>query len=579
MTRSRSTSKTRFLSTGKKTAKPGKRPLETAQDGVGVPEKRSKTGKTKGSFDNADPELTKVTTATTFGLEFEFVLAFHEDKLLEALNLYAIDASIVKNCDYDIQRELVKIEKGQSNRPYMCRDLWPSWLLNVPLDDETHAKQADRRTYQVSPTDGWIRRYRMEPLLVARTALGADRPVNVIGWMDNAISPTKPPSRDDPDPNKASFGRHDDNILLRSMVPDYNKWNLTNDYTLVPVRKSHLRERLCERGRELEFGGWDSYGLELITPIMSLHHKNAAFAQIGAYLSALNNQGQVDSMTSVWATTHVHIGFDKDTREELAFTFFQHVAFILLCYERIITRCFPRRSCGVEAPQANPIVSAHLTQPESDAAQEVNVVQADDEAVRSAEERYTGDEGVRSNHQYMQEYLAGDLGKESHEIGWNDMRDFVFSEQDNLADIIMHMQMPKEPSDYLGQRHRGYMVNWCNIYSIWTGEPSFKTIKPTLEFRQHPCSIDAGIIKHWILLLEAVMRLAAQLVQQQTRYASSLPLDTAMSYAERDASKYPNNGLPFGTVGAYVNRLLNLDESERRYWEGRYDEYKNDRPE
>jgi len=147
------------------------------------------------------------------------------------------------------------------------------------------------------------------------------------------------------------------------------------------------------------------------------------------------------------------------------------------------------------------------------------------------------------------------------------------------VELMRRMQMKQDGTDPDNdQRHRGYMVNWCNIYTIWTGKPGFKTFKPTLEFRQHPCVTSAGIIKHWVLLLQAVMVLAQKMMLQDTKYGSSEPLDQNTTFPEQEGSKYLNDGRPLETVRAYVTQLLGLSESEGLYWENRYDKYKNDRP-
>ena len=178
----------------------------------------------------------------------------------------------------------------------------------------------------------------------------------------------------------------------------------------------------------------------------------------------------------------------------------------------------------------------------------------------------------------MRGCLADKHKKAQSEIMWHDMRDAIFTEQDNMVQLMRWMQMPNNDRDSDGQRHRGYMVNWCNIYTIWTDITGFKNFKPTLEFLQHPCTTDAAEIKHWVLLLQAVMALARKIVLAGTQYGFSKPLDEDGTFAEREGSKYPSDGLPFGDVKAYVTQLLGLSDTEGLYWENRYEKFKNDRP-
>lgn len=175
------------------------------------------------------------------------------------------------------------------NRPYLGgQSLWPSWLLRVPDTDEAILNDAVRRTSQIEGDGKYIRRYIMEPLLVARQAL-ADAGLNnvqVIGWTDKGhtrkhclacASQTDVPL----DHYTTKFGDYGNGVLLRSMVLDYDKWTLTNDYTTVPVRRRVLASRLVERGLERDLDSWDSYGLELITRVMRLMSSSLLFVRLG----------------------------------------------------------------------------------------------------------------------------------------------------------------------------------------------------------------------------------------------------------------------------------------------------------
>lgn len=181
----------------------------------------------------------------------------------------------------------------------------------------------------------------------------------------------------------------------------------------------------------------------------------------------------------------------------------------------------------------------------------------------------------------MQEWLVGETypDRESHQINWIELRDNIFSEEDNLKQLMMRMQMPSDLRvDPEGQRYRGYMVNWSNIWAIWNVDSSFKTFKPTLEFRQHDCVTDLKTVKHWILLLEAIMKLASRQVRARTQYGRSTLLDQSRTFQEREGSKYPNDGQSFDNMRTFVTELLELPDTEGRYWDRRFKMYKNDGP-
>ena len=553
---------------------------------------------------NSEAEQTKkVTRATTFGIEFEFVLAFHE-KMLDVMKEKGIVLDIIKEYDHSKQYALLNHELEKTTRAFTNRTLWPSWLLEVSENDEAISNDAVRGTLKREFDGKIIRRYVMEPLLIAQQALAKAglNNVQVIGWTDTSQTRSHCPEcggnrNTDPDHYTTKYKAYGTDALLRSMVVDYNKWMLTNDYTLVSVRRAELENRLDERGIRDTSTSWDSYGLELVTRIMQLDKFEDSFDEIRDYLSALKAKEHVDVLESVWATAHVHIGFDAEKKADLSHDFFQHVAFLLLSYERLITLCFPRRCSG--APVHKSETTTVEDQPDTsdtyytsdddfehpipeEAGNESEIraaeIERNDEAVKKMEEEYTCDEGIQSNHRYICECLATKLQKDPSEVMWHDIRDEVFSEKDNMAQLMQYMQKPEKDDIPDGQRHRGYMVNWCNIYTIWTAQAGFKNFKPTLEFRQHPCTTDANEIKHWVLLLQAVMVLARKMVLQDTKYGASEPLDQNRTSAEREASKYPNNGWPFQDVKSYVTQLLGLSDAEGLYWENRYEKYKDDRP-
>ena len=59
--------------------------------------------------------------------------------------------------------------------------------------------------------------------------------------------------------------------------------------------------------------------------------------------------------------------------------------------------------------------------------------------------------------------------------------------------------------------------------------------KPTIEFRQHACSLDAVELRHWVDLLFAIVGLA------QNKKDQASPMAQHHRYAEREGNKYPKN--------------------------------------
>jgi hypothetical protein len=89
--------------------------------------------------------------------------------------------------------------------------------------------------------------------------------------------------------------------------------------------------------------------------------------------------------------------------------------------------------------------------------------------------------------------------------------------------------------------NRGYFVNWGNLSNYRFGETEDTPIKPTIEFRQHACSLDAEETQHWVDLLFTIARVAEAKVAQVTKSGSHDTVDRKGNFAEREESKYRIN--------------------------------------
>jgi hypothetical protein len=356
----------------------------------------------------------QLAAAIKFGIEFELVLAFHETAL-NVMKEEGIILDIIRDHGHSKQYDLLSHELKEKNRAFAGRILWPSWLVKVPDDDAAISNDAVRGTSQLEFDGMYVRRYVMEPLLLVKGALATAglNNVQVIGWTDktharwHCLTCEATKGKDiTPEHYTTKSGNYENDVLLRSMEVSYDKWTLTNDYTIVPVRRSELEMRLAERGIRGASKSWDSYGLELITRIMRFDWLEESFDEIGIYLSALKAKQYVDVLKSVWATAHVHIGFDAETKADLSHRFFQHVAFMLLCYERLITLCFPRRCSGAVlsnrvVPEAPLDVDGEVLVDPADASDPepeeplIEVEEAAQEAIDRAAETAANDEVVK----------------------------------------------------------------------------------------------------------------------------------------------------------------------------------------
>ena len=512
-------------------------------------------------------------SATTFGIEFEFVFAFHEDELRRALAQMNAKAVIQKDLTRTEHEQLLGKQWNMFNyrlqRPWENREHWPSWCLLVENDDSTvYSAGIGLRSLPYSYL--WLRHYILEPLIVAQNALKtANCPTTVIGL-------TEPPS-----PRSSSLD-HGGHILFKKQDTNYEIWILTNDISLIGATKGELFKNLQDRitPEDRIDNKWDSWGVELITRKFRYSEAKGAFQEIGKYLSALKHgshslletgspvQQRWGALSSVWAGAHVHIGFDGKEEDDLDLTLLQHIAYILIMYEGVLTKLHPRHRSGREPTSGT---SSEFLPGPSPAADETPS-QREERISAALDNAHTGHPEVQSNADFFLKRLAGD-GAGPETVGWAKMRDEIFRSS-TPAILIQAIQ----DFDYRsGRPKRGYMVNWSNIYhfstqSEWGREPE-RPIKPTLEFRQHACSLDTDEMLHWVDLLFAIIGAAERKKTQAQRWDGKEL--TKIRYATDEGSKYEisETWRPSTVEDLCGPNLLNLNEAEISYWQQRYDKY------
>jgi hypothetical protein len=563
-------------------AKDSKRTYNEAAEGsLCNDEPFTKKSKQKASKSGGD-ETEGMVRASHFGIELEFVLGFREDTLKTVLSDHNIDADIVKRLTSNEHASLLSIDPMQP--AYDSRHRYPSFALHVPEDDIICNRNLHLGMFANKFSNGrqWLRRYVMEPLLVARKCLRAAMlDSNVTGWISLDRQYPK-------DPTKAEiqFSKEGKDIMIRRSVVDYTKWTLTNDHTLVGALRGQMIDNLSSKGLPVDqFSKWDSTGVELISPVFELEHKEDAFAQIQQYLAALNGE-DVLVMESVWASTHVHIGFNFDKPEDMPMLLLQHLAYILVLHEDLLSNCHPRSRCGAEPPSPQADVGEvgndqsdfedfdpdAPSPPRSPSPTEEELDRENEKAVLDWEAQYTGFGNVESNAEYFRQQVLHNITARNQPCV---IRDNIFKEGGSIFDLVKLLQKPDTKDQ--SHRHRGYMYNFANLWALAKNETPWKPIKPTVEFRQHACTTDVGAIRHWVTLLEAIVRVAERKAAS-TKQHSGILLDATSTYAEREASKYPSVSWPFQSMSEFCVRLLDLDADEGQYWEERYERYKDDRP-
>lgn len=531
--------------------------------------------------------------ATTFGIEFELTFAFHEDLLEQILSDYRVEAEIIKTLSTSQHSDLLG-EAGnlfESNRSHNFRSQYPSWGLQVPSTDvifnTLHFRQKFPTT--LSANRYAVRRYVMEPLFIAKERFQHMKlPCNVVGWAQSDLS-----NPGNHELSRLAYPDQPENILIRNIALDYSQWTVTNDDTLIGALESQLRSRLSEQGiSEKIWPLWDSHGIELISPIFTLAKKDEALLQIEKYLKALSSD-QSMVLPSVWASTHAHIGFDFKDSNDISTPSFQHLIYILLLHEDLISRCFPRSRSGIkikepipEEPSIPPFddddesfdPDEEFDPPKLTPEEEAEII---NDQVLAAESKYTGIGNVESNLQYFRGQTR--LGAHGSLGAALEIENSIFTEHDDIFGLIKKIQRPDSNQNENGPRFRGYIYNFANLWAFAKNETNWKPIKPTIEFRQHDCTTDADSVKHWIIFLEALVRVAEQKSSQTTKYNSKTQLDISKTYSAQQRDKYPSGeaigrSWPYDNMYRFCVSFLGLDKEEATYWQGRYDLHANDRP-
>ena len=524
--------------------------------------------------------------AATFGLELEFILAFNEDILKLILAKYNIDADIDKS-PKDFERRAFMSTTFVGEYPtYRCRARYPSWALQVPETDLTRRKRLDADMFCNKLENGrtWIRRLLMEPLLIAKECLNSNGlDLNVVGWM--GCVPDEP---DNLHASTIAFPTEDsidEAVMLIKADVDYSKWTLANDHSLLGMLRSQLQQHLKSQDvSEDSFADWDTYGMELVTPVFELQKKKEAFAEIEQYLKALSGE-RTSALESVWCGVHVHIGWDIKNPEDIPVRSFQHLAYILILHEDLVSKCHPRSRSGVALPKRVPEASdvgdtddAEEFDPnrpwEAPPAPTEAELERDEERMVLAFEAeysgaYPGEENLLSNARYLRTQLAHQLPP----LADLAMEHAIFKQDGTIFDLIRILQHGTDAGPY-----KAYLYNFGNLFNLARNKKSWKPIKPTVEFRQHACTLDPVVLEHWVTLLEAIVRKAEE-------KASERVSDFMMQkeFAEREATKYPTTmnsaPWPYQNMRRFCTEFLGLNIEEGGYWQGRFENYKDDRPE
>ena len=248
----------------------------------------------------------------SFGIELEFLLIFHEDKIAPILRARNPFAYLEKGLDpkRDIARALKHV-----GYQYMHHNSWA-----VVGDGECRDSLDPSIRISKDGKDLAIRCYHREVLELTQQIIS---PVD--GFQTVATYYEK------------NYGKHS----------DYTHWTICNDPSLHGLSFEQLVGQLGERlSNDSEALNWDSWGVEIISPVFRLTDLENLRPKMDNMLRTLKGTPQTKHRATVTESCgfHVHIGFHDNSNFPLATI--QNVALLVAVYEHEILRlCQAGRYC------------------------------------------------------------------------------------------------------------------------------------------------------------------------------------------------------------------------------------------
>ena len=389
----------------------------------------------------------------TFGIEFEFVLIFHEGLIEDYL---PPGARLRKHLTRAQRRNMTDagFDTMDNTRPY------ESWAITDNSEESDPTKNAYGYPWRM---------YEGEPLHIVGLLLSeAGYTTNVFVW---------PPEDKTPE--------------------IYRHWHVTNDRTLRGARRDKFIEFMdqvdyfCEIDDE-----WDSYGLELVSPVLRLADAANWERQVREVLAVLNGNWDTSLHTAMVTKDcglHVHVGrvggWDLKT--------IQHLVYTCLSFE-LFTDLMHPPSRHKEDWRA-PALVKHLLEFGPDA-QPTEPIHPDIL------------EDLKIYYQGISVFHAD-----------------VFAEDRTLENIWLE----------LADRGKQYLVS---TYSLSRAPPHPQTV----EFRQHAGTINFEETRWWVLFVTGIVRLAEKCAANDTAFP---PLDQRRTIPSLDmllkAMDFPAEGRAF----------------------------------
>ncbi|KAI4199979.1 MAG: hypothetical protein LQ350_004241 [Teloschistes chrysophthalmus] len=480
----------------------------------------------------------------TFGIEIEHLLAFHSSML--SLHIHP-DTRIIKHLSKDTRTAMRQV----SNQYSPSRPSYLGWALAAPSDyPSTRGHDWRNQCFRAHGCRGYA-----DEILNMEAKILREQGLDVIV--------------------------HD----CEGTIADYDSWHLTTDTSLVSATPEELADVIGVR--KTGTGEWDSAPLELVSRVLRIDDP-ASYEEIGRFLAALNPMPQHPPHESLfqafgnenkWCGLHVHIGLpppspssssspspssssspsDQEQQQTFPLALLQHLAYITIIYEPILSRLHPaRRRPGNRDTDMDLgcCRSAFYEEPECDFSDDDDdgwsAVDVDDATTITTSKEEEEEEGGEEDSWYFCTAWEGasssSLKAQDAEWSDDDSNDYASSPSSSFISLNPPSPSPPPPSDdekadrafeeqlrkialakifapdmtlqrlinLMSENQKGRVVNWTYLSRSHSceedgGEGDWGP--RTIEFRQHEGCVDPVEIGMWVRFLGGLVRWAGRMAE------------------------------------------------------------------
>lgn len=419
-----------------------------------------------GQISQSALDMSSESSSLTFGVEIEFVFAFHQSLLQAHLENVKDASGIEKDVEKDISQETRVNLRLVPQRYQTTRQQYNGWGLKLPTSySPGEAEYWYQERFAEQLREHGYRGYGNEPLYVAQNAMSSKS--TLTGSIPEVYV-------------HDSFRK----------AKDFEKWQLVNDISLLGLPRPDLVAALGNQ----EWGDisgtadeWDSHGIELVSRVLPFVEDS--FTEVSDYLDVLHGKRATGhrAFLSEFCGLHVHIGHtgyleQGEQRTGFSLSTLQHLAYILVIYQGAISTLFPPSRRG-ETGVSGMDLGSNRGKFYKEATYSPGSEDAPDPIYGQVE---------------PEDYQAP-MEEDPPDFCFRDVRDLIFAGEQthkSLADLMC--------PEGVG---RNAIVNFT-----YTARSSGEGAR-TVEFRQHEGCLDASGVRWWV-------KFCAQLVLFAERMAS-----------------------------------------------------------